>query len=1171
MWNKPMTTHMSARLVWHDNSWNGCVCQDPLANTSCLVHDYIREGREDNIEKANACKPFKQIKDYEPPCSGDMSLLSPEPSTILHSDPLDWCKLPDFTEDLEPYSFCTRPYGRMRSNEKGVIWENNSVTQLKNLDEYYDAIVPEESLVFFYANQGNPLVEDAGDRLLIGVARIVKKGPQLYFPKTSRYNEDYPIWSRAITIDYPQQTVMIPYQEYIKNGFDTSNIICKVPSGLREKFSYVSEQLTDDEAVIALEAIIQTVRTIQAESKSNEDWDSRIKWLNSVLSEVWGNRGAYPGIGSVLEYLGMHKGTIYQFDVLNDISSKGKDALKHTLSILCGKRLAEKNYKKDIEAAISQWQDLPDTRRKLLTKLCLFELTKEQVERVTNSDLRKEAGITASVQEILDNPYLLTEQDLGGKESSPISFEQIDHGMLPLPDVAKSWGERVSISQNDKRRTRALIVEILKVAAKSGDTLLTMSDALSKVRKKTANERNCNPDQELIKENSGFFQQSIDFNPELDNPYLALPHLRKMEIEVSNLIAELINSRPGSTCKINWQALLEKELGKPGTTHLDKETETRAQKEKSEALEKLFGNRFSVLTGRAGTGKTTVVKILLQGIAETEPASDILLLAPTGKARVRLRSISKTEALTIHQFLNRQHWINKETFTLLEAGGNQYGASTIIIDEASMIPLDLLGTLFRAIKPNTISRLILIGDSNQLPPIGPGRPFVDIINWLDQETNRKSHLVYLKERARQLKQSEASEALSLSDGYIADHPTPNDDAILSDISNGFNKGDLEVHFWETPEKLLEILNNRLAELLGVDSSEKSYVSFNASLGIPSSEDCDPENWQILSPVRMQRFGTKEINRLIQKKYRFGLMERSRHDYSSARPFGDENIVYTDKVIQIANSTRNAWFNNSLEDGYVANGEVGFVCNTTKGKHRPNDYFDVRFSTQADHRYRYYRPQTGENIELAYAITVHKAQGSDFKTVFLIIPQKAGTLSRELLYTGLTRFKKKLVLLIEKDITPLKLYRKMNQSETLLRNTNLFEIIIRPEGIRQPYPEKLIHRTTTGELVRSKSEVIVANVLTNLGLDYKYEEPLEVAPHNFRLPDFTIHYKGQVYYWEHLGMLNVESYRNDWNQKEQWYKDNNLFSKLITSQDGPDGSIDSALIKKTAMDNILSKA
>ena len=547
----------------------------------------------------------------------------------------------------------------------------------------------------------------------------------------------------------------------------------------------------------------------------------------------------------------------------------------------------------------------------------------------------------------------------------------------------------------------------------------------------------------------------------------------------------------------------------------------------------------------------------------------MLLLAPTGKARVRLENLSKKDALTIHQFLNRLDWMDKDTFTLQDSGGQTEGASTIIVDEASMIPVDVLGTLFRATRFNEVKRLIFIGDSNQLPPIGPGRAFVDIIAWLNQNEERKAHLIYLNERARQAKQSEASEALRLSDGYTADHPSPNDDEMLSDISQGYNKGDLEVHFWNSPEDLYQILDNRMTELLTLDKSDKPYVSFNSSLGIPNGIDCDPENWQILSPVRMQRFGTREINRLIQKKYRKGLMETARHNRESAKPFGAEDIVYTDKIIQIVNSPRKAWLNGTSKNGYVANGEVGYVCSTSKGQKRANDCLDIRLSTQPYRTYRYFRNEVEENMELAYAITVHKAQGSDFKTVFLILPQKAGTLSRELLYTGLTRFKKKLVLLIEKDIAPLKIYRKMQQSETMLRNTNLFEPIVRPEGVKKPYPEKLIHRTTTGELVRSKSEVIVANVLTELGLDYKYEEPLEVAPHNFRLPDFTIYYKGKTFYWEHLGMLYVESYKNEWEQKKKWYNNNKLINQLVTSQDGADGSIDSRTIRETAQKKILS--
>ena len=134
-----------------------------------------------------------------------------------------------------------------------------------------------------------------------------------------------------------------------------------------------------------------------------------------------------------------------------------------------------------------------------------------------------------------------------------------------------------------------------------------------------------------------------------------------------------------------------------------------------------------------------MLKVFLKGLEELDGKRPILLLAPTGKARVRLMDRTKRDdgsvrdAYTIHQFLMRHKWLNPENFALKLQGGEQHGAPTVIIDEASMIPMDLLGVLFRALDLNKVSRLILVGDPNQLPPIGPGRPLVDIIAWLEAD------------------------------------------------------------------------------------------------------------------------------------------------------------------------------------------------------------------------------------------------------------------------------------------------------------------------------------------------------------------------------------------------------------------------------------------------------
>jgi hypothetical protein len=237
-----------------------------------------------------------------------------------------------------------------------------------------------------------------------------------------------------------------------------------------------------------------------------------------------------------------------------------------------------------------------------------------------------------------------------------------------------------------------------------------------------------------------------------------------------------------------------------------------------------------------------------------------------------------------------------------------------------------------------------------------------------------------------------------------------------------------------------------------------------------------------------------------------------------------------------------------------------------------DFLTVGFSTQPDVTYRYYRGQVDECLELAYALTVHKAQGSDFETVFLIIPQSATTLSRELIYTGLTRFRKRLVLLIEKDIQPLLRLRNPDCSATRLRNTHMFSLALRPEGVPRPHLEALIHRTRKGLAVRSKSEVVVADTLQSLGISYEYEQPLYSVsnPDDFRLPDFTVSFEGDIFYWEHLGMLSVPSYKEAWERKRQWYEENGFSEQLITSEDGEDGSIDAGSIERTARRVILEE-
>lgn len=119
---------------------------------------------------------------------------------------------------------------------------------------------------------------------------------------------------------------------------------------------------------------------------------------------------------------------------------------------------------------------------------------------------------------------------------------------------------------------------------------------------------------------------------------------------------------------------------------------------------------------------------------------------------------------------------------------------------------------------------------------------------------------------------------------------------------------------------------------------------------------------------------------------------------------------------------------------------------------------------------------------------------------------------------------------------------------------MFVLAVRPESVDRYFAEHLIHRTPpsaqhpNGILVRSKSEVIVAAALSKLGISYEYEQklPSKDNPNDFRLPDFTVSYEGDTYYWEHLGMLSVPSYKESWERKRQWYDDNGFLDLVITS-------------------------
>lgn len=1181
-----MTTHLSARIAWHDSAWNGSVCRKPSCNTSCIVHDYIRDARKDDFEDANAGKPFADLDGHPPPCSYEASTYAPIGYAIEHHDPVEGRKLPSCADRVEPYSTFTTPYRWMReenfadicqaegltirsnANGKSHGWVTEDDRQRALLKAFWAKIERRKSLVFYYAKDGNPCDEDA-NRLIVGVGRISEIGPMSFFGQHPKQRGQFPVWARSVTQNWPAEGVRIPYQEYIERGLDSATIACVPPLNQEFRFSYVAEHLTDGVAAMALDRVVRSIEKVREQGElEGFDCDGALAWLNGALDEVWAGRGAFPGIGSLLRALGCDQGIHFQYAILSSIERRGENPWTYTRSILERLRdTPEGLYRRPLEAAGEKWRALK-TRHMLLEHLVRFELTEDQFLDLLSDTDRLRRGISASSAEIIENPYLLSEQDTGTDGSEAIAIETIDQGVRP-EGAGRAFGDPWQMAQDDKRRVRAVSHAVLTLAAAEGHTFLPMATLIERVRRFFPQRRECRPDEEVMLGLDDFHADVLDFDGINDVPVAALKTLRTRERDLAQTLWGMTRRTYDDAPAIDWHAALAEEFKEPKSAR-----EQAAIDEKVIALERLYRNRISVLTGGAGVGKTRALKVFVDAVIKVEGMRPMLLLAPTGKARVRLAENTGRRAQTIHQVLSKQKLIGPGFSLLTSTREPPQKAATVIIDEASMPSVDLLASLFKAIDVNAIKRLVLVGDPHQLPPIGPGRPFAELIEQLRQKEPRCIGDLYTCMRTIQIDGSHVvSPGLELA-GTYRDEASPNDERVLSELALGERLGDAEIAVWNDTEELRHLIKRKLQEHLEVAPDD--YKSFNRSLGFDVEDWKAAENWQILAPTRGDVFGTGDINRLIQREFRGGMLAYARNPMNKMpRPFGDEEIVRGDKVINIRNDRA---FCSPQETGlgYLANGEIGMVTGAyNKGQ---GDKLCAAFATQTETTYFMGREEARDRLELAYALTVHKAQGSDFGIVLLVLPQEARTLSRELLYTALTRFRNRLVILAERNIAPLLRLRSADSSDARRRCSRLFRAhlptsILPADDPRTPiYADRLKHRTGEGVRVRSKSEVIVAYALEKLGLSPTYEEPLYAASgdgRDFRLPDFTILHEGETWYWEHLGMLSNPKYAEDWKSKEAWYRRNGYWDRVVTSEDGPDGSIHADQIELVARERILS--
>lgn len=371
-----------------------------------------------------------------------------------------------------------------------------------------------------------------------------------------------------------------------------------------------------------------------------------------------------------------------------------------------------------------------------------------------------------------------------------------------------------------------------------------------------------------------------------------------------------------------------------------------------------------VITGGPGTGKTTIIHTIIQIFKSS--GMEVVLAAPTGRAAKRMTETTGIEAKTIHRMLGvayadddngRQKFDKNETEPI--------EADVIIIDEVSMVDMQLFNNLLKAIEPGT--RLILVGDANQLPSVAAGNVLKDIIK------SEKIKVVRLTEIFRQARES----AIITNAHKINSGEEP--------VMNGKNTDFFFVNAQYAPKvpgKIVELITKRLPKFTGVDSFS---------------------DMQVLTPMRKGDIGAAGLNKTLQKALNPPSDGKKEYETSSC------TFREGDKVMQIKNNYNISWkienrLGKVIDDGTgIYNGDMGIIKSINKQAETITVLFD-------DMRQAVYEFTALDELELAYAVTIHKSQGSEYPVV--IIPIHSGPpmlMSRNLLYTAVTRAKKFVII------------------------------------------------------------------------------------------------------------------------------------------------------------------
>lgn len=538
-----------------------------------------------------------------------------------------------------------------------------------------------------------------------------------------------------------------------------------------------------------------------------------------------------------------------------------------------------------------------------------------------------------TIKKIEENPYILVDLSRG------IDFKQIDKMALDL-----------GIDYTNPERIQNGIKYSLNLISLNGHTCVLKNNLLEFVQGLLNIEQDL-IDSEIINLRAN---ESIAIEEQEDEEWVYLMPFYKAEQNVADRLLILNSAK-----NIKHISNIKKEL-----KLIQKESDIKLSEKQVEAINVINDNNVCVITGGPGTGKTTIIKTVID--LYKKQGKKVVLCAPTGRAAKRMEETTGSQAKTLHRLLEIGKIKNELGVESVDYETAPIDADVIIVDETSMVDIFLMNYLVKSIYLGT--KLVLVGDVDQLSSVGPGSVLKDIIE------SEQFQVIRLDKIFRQA---------ALSKIVLNAHNVNRGESFITKTEDKSLKEDF---FFINEYNQDKILYNVLSLCKDRLKNYGDYEFF--------------KNIQVISPTKRGMIGTRELNKYLQQ-------ELNPKENKKEKVSGNITFRQGDRVMQVKNNYDIYWEKREPEFEYgsgIFNGEFGTILDINEEEKQ----IEVKYD---DGKIAWYAYQDLEELEHSYAITVHKSQGSEFDVVILPITASSPMLlTRNLLYTAITRARKLLIVI-----------------------------------------------------------------------------------------------------------------------------------------------------------------